>query len=56
MDWLNNKFINNSEVARAIGIEPTLFRRKLKVNKHTGFTENEKIFIEAVRKTIKKSL
>lgn len=41
MNWLNNKIINKSEVARQLGISPILFRMKLKNINRNKFTPEE---------------
>lgn len=41
MNWLNNKIINKSEVARQLGISPILFRMKLKKINRNKFKPEE---------------
>lgn len=52
MNWLNNRIINKSEVARLIGISPILFRMKLKKINRNRFTTNELKKLEEIRNKI----
>lgn len=56
MNWLNNKLINKSEVARQIGISAMLFRMKLKKINRNRFTSDELKKIDEVRTKLYNSL
>lgn len=45
MEILKKKLLNNSEIARAIGISPVLFRMKLHQQNFNKFSEEERIKI-----------
>lgn len=56
MNWLNNKLINKSEVARQIGISTILFRMKLKNINRNRFTSDELQKLDDVRTKLYNSL
>lgn len=56
MNWLNNKLINKSEVARQIGISTMLFRMKLKNINRNRFTSDELKKLDEVRTRLYNSL
>lgn len=56
INWLNNKIINKSEVARQIGISTMLFRMKLKNINRNRFTSDELQKIDEVRTRLYNSL
>lgn len=56
MNWLNNKLINKSEVARQIGISTILFRMKLKNINRNRFTSDELQKLDKVRTKLYNSL
>ena len=51
-NWLKNKQINNSEIARQLGISPILFRMKLKNINRNRFTEIELQKLEEIRNNL----
>ena len=48
----NNKQINNSEIARQLGVSPILFRMKLKNINRNRFTEIELQKLEEIRNNL----
>ena len=56
IDWINNKLINKSEVARQIGISTILFRMKLKNINRNRFTSGELQKLDEVRTKLYNSL
>ena len=56
INWLNNKIINKSEVARQIGISTMLFRMKLKNINRNRFTSDELKKLDDVRTKLFNSL
>jgi hypothetical protein len=52
MDWINSKFINKSEVARAIGVNPIVFLQKIKGIKYNKITETDFIALENVKQIL----
>ncbi len=56
MEWLNNKLINKSEIARQIGISTILFRMKLKNINRNRFTSDELKKLDEVRTRLYNSL
>lgn len=49
MEWLNSTAINKSDVAKRLGISPTLFTNKLKQVQYKRFSGDELERLEQIR-------
>lgn len=56
MEILKNPIINNSEIARQIGLTPTMFRNKLTNYKFNKFSETEILAIKKVLEGLKEKI
>ena len=52
MDWIKNKLINNSEVARRLGLSPSLFHRKLNEQQGKRFSTVELAKLNEIREEL----
>lgn len=53
MNWINDKIINKSEVARQLGISPGLFRMKLNNINRNRFTRIEIIKLRYIKMSLR---
>ena len=53
MDWLNDKIINKSEVARRLGMSQQLLKNKLKNKQYNRILPHEKEKLKAIGEQLK---